>query len=76
MHPLAELWGPRIHEARKRAGLTQVQVAEACGISQQRISNWEHGRAVPRDRTRPILARVLGVSVNELFAFPVESNAA
>lgn len=36
--------GPRLREARLRAGLTQAQVAEAIGLSRPAVINMEAGR--------------------------------
>lgn len=33
----------RLHEARTRAGLTQQQVADACGLTKGAVSAWENG---------------------------------
>lgn len=51
-----EVW-EKIKEARTRAGLTQAQVADACGISREAVSQWE-----ARDeakRTHPGLENLL-----------------
>jgi len=41
-----------IREMRKRAGLTQVQIAERLGITQRCISGWEReGPPIPETRT-------------------------
>lgn len=37
----------RLQHARKRAGLTQAEVARAMGITSQAISQWERGEATP-----------------------------
>ena len=33
---------------RKRLGLTQKQVADAVGVTDQTVSNWEAGRHIPK----------------------------
>jgi putative transcriptional regulator len=50
--------------------MTQVQLAGALGVSQQRVSSWERGRAAPRDEIRGHIARILGVALDDLFAYP------
>lgn len=35
-------------QLRRELGLTQKQVSEALGISEQTIRNWENGRTVPQ----------------------------
>ncbi|MFI6075096.1 helix-turn-helix domain-containing protein [Actinoplanes sp. NPDC051343] len=43
---LAAVSGARLAEIRRQLGLTQVQLAEATGLSQARISQIERGRNV------------------------------
>jgi transcriptional regulator with XRE-family HTH domain len=38
------LWAKRMRESRERVGLTQRQLGEAVGKSQQTINGYEHGR--------------------------------
>ncbi len=57
-----------IKELRKKAGLTQVTFAEAMGVTQSTISQWESGRVCPETAKLPKLAEVLGCSVADLFA--------
>jgi DNA-binding XRE family transcriptional regulator len=56
---------------RKRLGLTQKQVADAVGVTDQSVSNWEAGRFEPRltiSQTQA-LCRVLQCSLDELPTF-------
>jgi len=39
--------GDKIRQARKNAGMTQEQAAEAIGVSRQTISNWENNKSYP-----------------------------
>lgn len=58
--------GGRIAELRKAASITQVQMAEVLGVSQQTINAYEMGsRRVPVSAL-PVLARALAVSIEEL----------
>ena len=41
--------GQKIRELRKKAGLTQQQVAEKMGVQSPTISQWETGRFIPRE---------------------------
>lgn len=62
-----ETFGQRIKRLREARGLTQEQLAEACGYSgQSRIANYESGTRVPSARQIPTLARGLGVAQDEL----------
>lgn len=69
-------WGRRIETARKAVGLTQADLSAALGVSQQLVSSWERGLTAPRDEVRPSLARLLEVSVYELFPFPEPNGEA
>lgn len=58
--------GARIASLRKGSQITQVQLAQTLGISQSTVNAYELGhRRVPVS-TLPLLARTLGVSVEEL----------
>ncbi|HAZ45337.1 MAG TPA: XRE family transcriptional regulator [Cyanobacteria bacterium UBA11369] len=56
---------------RKRLGLTQKQVADAVGVTDQTVSNWEVGRFEPRLTISQMqaLCRVLQCSLDELPSF-------
>jgi transcriptional regulator with XRE-family HTH domain len=58
-HHLAALVGANIANARKRAGLTQQEVAAALGTSISRVSGWERGEHLPGRSTQPGLADLL-----------------
>lgn len=58
--------GTRIAELRKEQNLTQQQLAELMGMSQQSIASWEVGRLRIAVSMLPALARTLGVSVEAL----------
>ena len=57
----------RIKELREKAGLQQKQVAESMSVLTSAVSNWESEVALPRARQLPMLAQVLGCSIDELF---------
>lgn len=58
--------GKRIATLRKEQGLSQVQLGEMLGVSQQKISHIEVGRSRVPLSLLPSLARALAVSVEEL----------
>ncbi len=58
--------GGRIAERRKAQGITQTQMAEWLGVSQQTVNSYEVGRRRVPVSTLPILARHLGVAVEAL----------
>lgn len=53
---------------RRKAGLTQQQVADRLGVSYQAVSKWETGVACPNVELLPDLAALLGVTTDELLA--------
>jgi len=58
--------GARIARLRKEEGITQVQLAELLGTSQQTITAYEVGRRRVPVSSLPKIAKLLGVSVEEL----------
>ena len=52
--------------ARKNAGLTQMQVAKALGLTDAAVTQWEKGRTKPRIKHLIQLAELYGVTVDEL----------
>ena len=51
---------------RRAAGLTQTELAKLVGEPQQNIAFWEQSDKPPRSDALPKLAKVLGVSVEQL----------
>ena len=60
--------GRFIAERRKKANLTQMQLAEKLGITDKAISKWERGMAMPDSSIMLELCGILGISVNELLS--------
>ena len=56
-----------IHEKRKALGLSQEQLARACGVSRQTINAIENNKYDPTLALAFQLSRVLGVPVDGLF---------
>jgi transcriptional regulator with XRE-family HTH domain len=63
---MRKLVGRNAARLRKAAGLTQEQLAERCGFSQQYLSDLERGKLNPTVVTLYELAEALGVSHVEL----------
>lgn len=59
--------GERIAALRRANNVTQVQLAEALGVSQQTLQSYEVGRRRIPVSALPVLARTLSVSLDELF---------
>lgn len=59
--------GDTISELRKKKNLTQSQLAELLNVSDKAVSKWERGGGYPDIKLIPLLAEVLGVSIDYLF---------
>lgn len=51
---------------RKKAGLTQADVAERLGITDSAVAQWETGRTFPKTALLPKLAELYGCTIDEL----------
>ena len=58
--------GQNIATLRKEKGITQEQLAEVCMVSPQAVSKWENDNSCPDVTLLKVIARTLGVSVDEL----------
>ena len=58
--------GKQIYELRKKANLSQEQLAEQVGVSRQTISKWELGETAPDIKQAQILSQIFNVSLDEL----------
>ena len=67
--------GAAIKELRVKKNLTQLQLAQALGVSDKTVSKWETARGYPDITLLEPLARVLDVSVTELIAGDTVFNA-
>jgi transcriptional regulator with XRE-family HTH domain len=59
--------GERIASLRRANNITQVQLAEALGVSQQTLQSYEVGRRRLPVSALPVVASTLSVSLEELF---------
>lgn len=59
--------GERIASLRRAHDVTQVQLAEALGVSQQTLQSYEVGRRRIPVSALPVVARTLSVTLEELF---------
>ena len=67
--------GKRIALLRKEKGLTQEELGTHMGVSPQAVSKWENDQTCPDISALPKLARLLGVSVDELLEGKAELPA-
>lgn len=56
----------RLAQLRKQKGLSQEQLAEKLGLSRQAVSKWERAEASPDTDNLICLARIYGVSLDDL----------
>lgn len=68
--------GSRIREARKKAGLTQGQLAELIGTTGGAIGNYENGTSHPKEPFLLKLIEVLPVDANFLFQDSIKEKTA
>ncbi len=66
--------GERIKRARNSTGLSQKDIAEKLGITQQSYSNWESGRANPSPENLRKLADILEVSPSYILGWEDENR--
>lgn len=57
-----------IQAARKALGLTQEDLANRLGVARQTVAKWESGESLPDLENAYALAKLLGVSVDDLIA--------
>jgi Zn-dependent peptidase ImmA (M78 family)/transcriptional regulator with XRE-family HTH domain len=61
------LFAQKLREARERNGLTQEQVAQVLGVSQELVSLWEAGKRVPSAFHLSRLVSLYGIDSESLF---------
>ena len=61
-----EIFSERIKECRKKAGLTQEQVAEALEIGYSTYRHYEYGNRMPLVTDAAKMAELFGVSLDYL----------
>lgn len=66
----------RIKQARIDKNMTQLQLADAMGVSYQAVSNWERGNSMPDISKLADLCTTLGLTVNELLGMEEKTTAA
>lgn len=59
-------FGKRISMLRRKAGLSQIDLAEKLGVTSQAISKWECGNAVPDIDMLLELSHMYKVTINEM----------
>ncbi len=59
-----------ILELRKKAGLSQDELAAKVFVTRQAVSRWENGETVPNTETLKLLSGLFNVSINTLLGSP------
>lgn len=65
-----ETYGNAIRNWRQLRGVSQVQLAQALGLSKNLVSNWEAGRSRPDISIIPALCDLLDISISAFFGAP------
>ena len=66
--------GARVADLRKAKNITQIQMAETLGVSQQTINSYEVGRRRIPVSALPTLATALAISIEEVLGETVTQN--
>ena len=67
--------GTNIYTLRKKKKITQSQLAEKLGVSEQAISKWENNQCAPDVSLFPSIADYFGVSIDRLVGYHMNSYA-
>ena len=67
---MPDSFGSRLKAFRKKAGLTQEDLADVLGLSYMTIRRWEAGKVTPRLEEIKAIAKALGVSESDLLNDP------
>lgn len=68
--------GPVIRKHRKALGLTQEELAGRLGVSAPAVNKWEKGKSLPDIALLSPLARLLGITLDELLGHQEELSDA
>ena len=58
----------QIQRKRLKLGMTQADLAGALGVDPSTVAKWESEKAYPRADLLPKIARLLGCTIDELYA--------
>ena len=68
--------GNQLRELRKKANITQAELAVRLGVQQSAISHWERGDNLPETRNLLKMSEIFGCTVDELVKGPQNTAAA
>lgn len=66
--------GKKIAELRKGKNMTQMELADAMGVSYQAVSNWERGNSMPDISKLPELVEIFDCTIDELLSSSEEAE--
>lgn len=66
--------GQNIAKYRKQRKLTQEQLGEKLGVTNQAVSKWESGASLPDVILMPVLADTLGITLDDLYGMGGEKT--
>ena len=66
----------RLYELRKQHGYSQDELAEMLNVSRQAVSKWERSESSPDTDNLIALARLYGVSLDELLGYTAQASDA
>ena len=64
----------KLYKLRKKAGLTQAELADKLNVSRQAVSKWEMGLVVPGIENLLAIGNLFGVSIDYLANDDMESD--
>ena len=56
--------------ARKNANMTQRELANACGVSESTVSNWEKGKSEPTVSQARKIGELVGIHYDNIIFLP------
>lgn len=65
-----------IADARRKAHLTQQQLADKLGVSRAAVANWEAGLARPDTDNAIALGREFGLTLDQIYQVEAKGGAA
>lgn len=68
--------GTLISETRKEKGMTQLELAQKMNVTDKAVSKWERDLSCPDVNSLPLLAEVLGLTLEELMQGKKENQPA
>ena len=63
-------FGNYLYALRKKAGLSQTEMALRLDVTNKAVSKWENGQAIPRMETFEKLAETLGTTIEDILSAP------